>query len=325
MSRHSENHAPGIPTELHDENEVPENPIEMPVEKHERHFWSDGNLYIQAITDSEPRKKILFRVHKSLLSAHSPFFHMMFTLPAPAHLEESLHANSEACPIEAPLGMSAEKLSDLMDMLLFQFQEEITESAEKLINVLDLSTRYDVPQARKWAIRHLTKLNIHEINRFILAKTHRVEAWIDKSFEALIRTPLSDLVPLQRELIGDKTILIVATTREQLELHYKRIAIHPPPFHHHPSCTNAELCEQSWTQLWWTQIANRLLHYDDTVRVSLDQLRGWIDDLPKPGVSPECRKNCAENVGLASDTEKWIIKMGIDTFRDMEGVSTWNE
>ncbi|KAL5522161.1 hypothetical protein ACEPAF_7591 [Sanghuangporus sanghuang] len=325
MSRYSENHAPGIPTEFHDENEVPENLIEMTVERHERHFWSDGNLYIQAITDSDPTKKILFTVHKSLLSAHSPFFHMMFTLPVLAHLEESLHANSESCSIEAFLGMSAEKLSNLMDTLLFQIQEEITESAEKLINVLDLSTRYDVPQARKWTIRNLTKLNIHEINGFIRAKTHRVEAWIGKSFEALIWTLLSYLVPPQKELIGDKTILIVATTREQLELHYKRVAIHPPPFHQHPSCTNAKVCEQSWTQLWWAQIANRLLHYDDTVRVSLDQLRGWIDDLPKPGMSLECRKNCAENVDLASDTEKWIIKMRTDTFRDMEGVSTWNE
>ena len=62
------------------------------VEPHEGIWYEDGNVILVAEHTS-------FRVHKSILSRHSEFFHDMFKLPQPPHPEgDEAAAADEKCP-----------------------------------------------------------------------------------------------------------------------------------------------------------------------------------------------------------------------------------
>lgn len=79
--------------------------FEAPATPHERHWVSDGNVVLCAVsTDKSPAS--LFRVHKSLLSGHSEVFASMFEIP------QCDSENGGRCQVELYEGLPVVRLSD---------------------------------------------------------------------------------------------------------------------------------------------------------------------------------------------------------------------
>lgn len=61
----------------------------IPVSKHSSLYLTDGNICLAAVETGENKKEwIMFRVHQSILSIHSPIFRDMLALPSGDNIEQ---------------------------------------------------------------------------------------------------------------------------------------------------------------------------------------------------------------------------------------------
>jgi BTB/POZ domain len=75
-------------------------------------WWDDGNVVLQ-VEDTR------FRVHKSILSTHSPLFRDMFSLPASA---ESQLETEDGCPVVTLHHDKARHWSAILEMMYDGFR-----------------------------------------------------------------------------------------------------------------------------------------------------------------------------------------------------------
>lgn len=57
---------------------------------------------------------------------------------------------------------------------------------DEWISGLNLSTMYDLKDARSLCIQELSKVDIHPIDKIVFGKKYRVPAWVKEGYEALI-------------------------------------------------------------------------------------------------------------------------------------------
>ncbi|KAJ8073278.1 hypothetical protein PM082_020150 [Marasmius tenuissimus] len=114
--------------------------------KHHKFWFYDGSVVLNV-------ENTLFRVHKSILSAHCEVFETLFTIPQQASLNEE---RIEGCPVVRLAGDKADDMNDLLSALYFpsHFDQLQTPSAEPhtmitfISGILRLSTKYLNPLLR---------------------------------------------------------------------------------------------------------------------------------------------------------------------------------
>lgn len=96
----------------------PDAPPELEVERSKTFYFPDGNIALFAF---EGRKHVVFRVHQSVLSLHSPVFASMFTLPPPSNTSERELYDG------VPLVRMYDHSSDLSELLRALYHPEYAE------------------------------------------------------------------------------------------------------------------------------------------------------------------------------------------------------
>ncbi|KAG8215022.1 hypothetical protein J3R82DRAFT_8430 [Butyriboletus roseoflavus] len=120
-----------------------------PLVRHPDLWFSDGSIVLRA-------ENTLFRVHKSLLSRHSGFFHDLFTLPQPD--TKSLSSGDiEGCPVVC-LHDAPEDVANLLTALVDgpSFGNNDPADFQVVSGILRLATKYVVDSLREKALNHLS-------------------------------------------------------------------------------------------------------------------------------------------------------------------------
>ncbi|KAJ6620705.1 hypothetical protein B0H10DRAFT_1791251 [Mycena sp. CBHHK59/15] len=117
-------------------------PQEPPLTRSTDFWFSDGNIVLQV-------ESTQFRVHKGILSMHSPVFLDMFKMPQPAD-----EAAVDGCAVVVLAGDTAQ---DWVHLLGAMYPKTLhnTPPVHILAAVLRLGKKYDLPSFRKDALRRL--------------------------------------------------------------------------------------------------------------------------------------------------------------------------
>ncbi|KAF7376427.1 hypothetical protein MSAN_00058300 [Mycena sanguinolenta] len=118
-------------------------------------YFDDGNIILSAKDADECI--VYFRVHRSILTKHSPVFKDMFTMPLPQDEDQY-----DGAPLVEMAGDSADALRSLVALLYDpECTSEILESADfatRMYHPVVLAKKYQIDWIPKMAASHLTKL-----------------------------------------------------------------------------------------------------------------------------------------------------------------------
>jgi len=179
-------------------------------------YFDDGNVVFLV-------ERTLYKIHKSVLSRHSPFFRNLFGLPAPD--DKQPDGSSDEVPLHLP-----HILQDQFDAFLstvYPSWRPVTHSTEALINILCLATKWEFATTRSYAIELLTSRSLSPVLRIELARAYDVPGWLLPSLVELarLRTPLSDV---DAERLGLPTVLRLGRAREAILRHRYSRALEMP-------------------------------------------------------------------------------------------------
>jgi len=131
------------------------NAFSPPAEHHERHYISDGNVVLSAVSQDKTRT-VVFRVHKSLLTEQSEVFESMFAVPQ-GDGESDGHVESyEGLPL-VHMPDTAEEVEELLnalrDPLAFCEQTTFSDTPLRIRNALHLASKYLMAELRAKLVR----------------------------------------------------------------------------------------------------------------------------------------------------------------------------
>lgn len=201
-------------------------------------------------------EKTLYRIHRSVLSRHSPFFENLFALPAEEHKE--IEGASDEIPLHLP-----HILVDQFDAFLSTVYPRCvthvflphktdhhaslswrpqTHSTEALINILCLATKWEFAATRAFAIELLTTRSLSSVLRIELARAYEIPGWLLTAYVELarLRSPLSES---DAERLGLSTVLKLNRARLAILRNRYALAMEMPkddffeiPVARHTSC-----------------------------------------------------------------------------------------
>jgi hypothetical protein len=129
--------------------------------------------------------------------------------------------------------------------------------------VLKLATRFEMNEARSWAITHLDSetQNIHPCLKLELAQKYRIDHWVESAFRDLVSCNLTSLSGENAYKIGQRKLLALAKTKEMLREIRTTIAFSGPQLYvFQASCETPDRCHETWETLYWMRVAPKLLH-----------------------------------------------------------------
>ncbi|KAF8121087.1 hypothetical protein EV363DRAFT_1366836 [Boletus edulis] len=126
--------------------------------KHESLYFMDGNVVL--LVPRPDNARVLFRVHKSVLSRHSPIFSDMFDVcnPPPTTSESEADDFYDGAPL-IHLSDNADHLGSVLDILYYQsdlpWMPRNPHYPELITPILDLSRKYGIDRIQAQIVRHL--------------------------------------------------------------------------------------------------------------------------------------------------------------------------
>ncbi|KAL0946062.1 hypothetical protein HGRIS_012335 [Hohenbuehelia grisea] len=231
-----------------DEPEVPGNPA-VPVVKRSEEFWIEGPG--TAVFKVE---NTLYRLSKVSLMDQSVAFFNMFSLPE----SESPEGTSADYPIVLQ-GINAKEWEDMLVSCVVIRWSPKPRPPEYWINILKLASLYQIPHMVIKASYKLPAYNdevLPPAKRLFLARAYNVPDLVDTGFKSLchINQPLSLMTNDDIESIGFRAMVILAQTKEKIELLRKKVAITPPDYGnagHVTECKARQDCWRAWKSAWW--------------------------------------------------------------------------
>jgi hypothetical protein len=161
-----------------------------------------------------------------------------------------------------------------------------------LIDVLKLSTMFLIPEFRVWAIHYLNELPSIEFTpaiRFHCATTHRVLAWLEPSFRALVFMPLTELTYDNAKMIGLDHYHRIVNVRELVEQSRRLMCCAFPPTQCATTCTTREDCRTSWAYAWYSQFAANVFHPDPIFALKTqDEMEVFLQTMKIDGMGSIC-------------------------------------
>ncbi|TDL15799.1 hypothetical protein BD410DRAFT_777707 [Rickenella mellea] len=125
--------------------------------KHKSLYFPDGDIVIKAQNHTGHRNKVLFRVHKFMLSHHSPFFKDMLALPPP--VEKQPEDEIDGVQL-VEMSDRAEDIASLLEVLydpskLLPYKRHDPDTPLLVKGILSLATKYEVDSIRRRIVEHI--------------------------------------------------------------------------------------------------------------------------------------------------------------------------
>ncbi|TDL30239.1 hypothetical protein BD410DRAFT_710334 [Rickenella mellea] len=241
-----------------------------------RHYYPDGTTVFQV-------ENTLYRLHASLLQQRSPIFRHMFSVPPGTNA-------SEGKDDSAPICLHGVKSSDFDHLCFYPFGCFVKHSSSEdfLVALIKLSTLYDIEDGREYAIAQFpTSPTWRPALQLHIARSYRVEDWIEPAFRQLIANPTISMPWCDAELLGLPTYHLVVQTITKVEAQQKLLAFYPAEMKEWIFCTTPENCTSCWELGWWNHVARHLLHPD--AALSGQKMTELLGSIKIPGMCHHCQ------------------------------------
>ncbi|KZT27169.1 hypothetical protein NEOLEDRAFT_1061403 [Neolentinus lepideus HHB14362 ss-1] len=270
-------------------------PVNSEPQHHSRFYYPDGQVVLKCHGH-------LYRLIKSILVEKSAFFEGMLSLPRPQKTRTRSNGNSlnDGTSDETAIDLSGNgHTSEEWDHLLgFIFPRYTGEepSLDSLIAVLNLSSYYDVPEARQYAIRALDQHpDFRAPQRLRLARENRILGWVKPAFDLLFASSLGNLSEEDAHLLGPDVLFDLARTTARIDIHRKRLALNPIGVIHHIFCEDRKNCTRAFKTVWWGEydrpgLAKAILHPQRPLPSRDIKMRLEKADLVGMGMTSDCKQ-----------------------------------
>lgn len=193
---------------------------------------------------------------------------------------------------------------------------------QKLIDVLKVSTQWEVDTGRQWALYYLDQASdVPAPLRLQIARRYDVPKWIEPALRELVfHTPLSALRREDLSHLGFPAYVLVTKLKEAMENERRTIAHHAPTISTHDvSCNDNTRCAVMWREVWWMKIGRRLLDPSPRTALQLTDLPEAVRGLDCSGISVACREGILEQVSSSSGLKgvEHIFVMGMSKLADL--------
>ena len=154
---------------------------------------------------------------------------------------------------------------------------------EFLVSVLALSTFFGIDDGIGHTVAQFTCLGkaFHPALQFQLARSYRIDDWIEPAFQELVKTPIESLTIDHVDQIGPHGFFQLVQTKEKLLTVRREMAFHVPPTVNDGACHTPFKCSTAWTREWRENVPQIMHHPDapsDCVEL-LHQLRSAIEGI----------------------------------------------
>ncbi|KAI0638142.1 hypothetical protein C8Q77DRAFT_1089605 [Trametes polyzona] len=133
-------------------------PIDTRVWKHRDYFFADGNVIIQV-------EDVLYKLHRSLLSKHSPVFRELFMVPQP-------EGSAEGCAEDTPIVLSGIEAVNFTRFLSLLYPSALgycsITTVDEWLSVMDQADRWQVDSLREHAISQLRGRYIEPLQKIMI-------------------------------------------------------------------------------------------------------------------------------------------------------------
>ncbi|OCH85755.1 hypothetical protein OBBRIDRAFT_784424 [Obba rivulosa] len=260
----------------------------------------------------------LYKLHAGILAKRLDMFNSMFSLPITS--QNMPEGRSDDRPLYPPQ-TSAKEFEYLLRYIYSEW-EAPPHALDYLIAVLKLSSQWDLPSGRRWALHHLQDIQnqIPAALQLKLARMYNIEDWIRPALARLVRTPLKNLTFEDRGFLGPEAVFFIARVREGLENLRKTIAVVAPEIENKrsPDCSTSQhqVCMRVWSDAWFRKITRKLIHPHPLVAMHMFEGIDQVKKLDLSGMTPGCRERAISFVEVvnAFAEENHLIDQAVQMF-----------
>lgn len=207
---------------------------------------------------------------------------------------------------------------------------------ERLLGILKIASRWDISEARAFAIKGLEKLpsNVPDSipmtvpEKFEIGRTYGIRPWIEETLTRLLEEPLDiyDKDPTELFKLGLPTSIFLMRSREAIEKKRRNIAACPPDLKEGVNCPAHNECQKAWTDFWFKHIAREILH--PTKNLRLHAVHDRIQSVNIPNMISLCRTrtiaSIKANMGFQYEitVRDSLIRKVIEVFGVMDGAQS---
>lgn len=124
-------------------------------------------------------------------------------------------------------------------------------TTDGLIAILKLSHLYNIPDARRFAIKGLDPLyTISPILRLHLAITYEVPRWFRVSISKVLSIPLYQYTPNDLAILDSHLLFDLIEERRKIEESRMQLLLAPYSYIQADECTSSEECREIWDSQW---------------------------------------------------------------------------
>ncbi|KIM91607.1 hypothetical protein PILCRDRAFT_810890 [Piloderma croceum F 1598] len=171
----------------------------------------DTQFYFESVTFLV--EDMLFKVPKLYFERNSSIFRDMFALPT--------NNQSEGSNDENPIKLESIEKVEFQRLLTAMFPDlsrytpkPVVMGREEWISVLKLSTLWTFRELRREAVDELSQMTIDPVDKVMLARDYRVEAWLMEGYTELIKRP-GALSSSEKKSLGHETTVLLYEQREK--------------------------------------------------------------------------------------------------------------
>ncbi|KAI0060245.1 hypothetical protein BV25DRAFT_1917866 [Artomyces pyxidatus] len=240
------------------------------------HYYEDGTLVLQVGGK-------LYKLYVPVLRKRSRVFADMFTLPPTTPLE----GTSDESPVIL-YGIIDSEFDCLMDFMwgstLPEVEDPRPQAAVFFCSILKLSTLWDIPDGRAYAILHLNEYpdGWNVFRKLACAFQYRVSEWLPVALRTILSLPHSYIMGPQATDLGLPLFWKISYVRAEIDVVRKTLAYEAPPFAASLMCEAEDLCSVAWSTAWSDSFSKMLVHPDEpkSGRDVLQKLEEFIGSVP---------------------------------------------
>lgn len=252
-------------------------------------YYPDGNVVFQV-------SGVLYRLHKSVLTARLDLFGGMFILSDGSEQPGGHHdhGQDDEHAVQIADGVAVREDFEALIKHIYGQWTAPPYPVPFLLSILKLSTRWGSEDGRERAIYHLgdPNTNFSNLLKFHASIKYNVPQWTRPAFDVLVSTDwkLGDLPTLAGYDLSLELIDLVIKTRDIVFREQRRLATLPPPVSHHQNCGEGKRskCNEAWKAAWILAIGRQIIHVDPLFQLKHYQATEVIRGLVVPGMSEHC-------------------------------------
>ncbi|KAJ7202110.1 hypothetical protein GGX14DRAFT_399681 [Mycena pura] len=247
-------HTEGVPTQpqtvVPDENLLNHGQWQ----RHDKFWYEDGSMVLRV-------QNLLYKIYIGIFTQLSPVLSEILSIPAQLAVGQ-LQEGTEAWPLFLA-GFTIQEFDDFM-AYLSPPGWKVTDASEQermFTGLLKIADRWQISDARAYAITQLHLMPLLPSHRLELARMFTILEWVEPAVRTIFDGKLADLTSDDLDRIGYWVFVLLVKGKECMATELQRTASVAPKIDDHDwSCKKPDACAETFKRLWWEKVGRRLLH-----------------------------------------------------------------